>query len=131
MSAIDRLREHATELEQQTGLPVDLVDGGGQIYVIIRGVLLPIGVYRVAKTDVLFIADQQYPLSAMDMFWTHVDVLRADGSVPAGGESIESYAGRQWRRFSWHRNGVWRTTGNCLLDHYEFMQVRFEQDVAR
>src|SRR5712692_1074009 len=122
MTALDLLRQHADELEKETGLTVQLVDGGGQIYVVIHKVPLPVGAYNVAATDVLFVADHQYPMSAMDMFWTELDVLRPDGSVPGGAESVEPYADRQWRRFSWHRHGVWRTTGNCLLDHFEFMQ---------
>jgi hypothetical protein len=131
MTALERLRQHADELAEETGLTIELVDGGGQIFVILNKVPLPDGAYRITASDVLFIADQQYPVSAMDMFWTEVDVLRADGSVPGGAESIEPYANREWRRFSWHRNGVWRTTGNCLLDHFEFMQARFVQDVPR
>lgn len=131
MTVPDVLRRHADELARETGLSVELIEGGMQIYVTVTKVPLPVGAYRVAITDVLFLADQQYPLSAMDMFWTDLDVLRPDGSVPAGADSIESHADRQWRRFSWHRNGVWRTTGNCLLDHFEFMQSRFAQDVPR
>jgi hypothetical protein len=101
-----------------------------QVYITLRTLPLPEGVYTVAATDVLFITDSQYPLSAMDMFWTDPAVLRRDGSVPAGGESIETYLRRPWRRFSWHRNGAWNPVGNCLLDHFEFMQARFAQDVA-
>lgn len=131
MSALDRLRQHADELEEETGLTIEIVDGGAQIFIVLHTVPLPVNAYKVAVTDVLFIADQQYPLSAMDMFWTELDVLRPDGSVPAGAESIEAFGDRQWRRFSWHRNGVWRTTGNCLLDHFEFMQARFVEDAPQ
>jgi hypothetical protein len=131
MTSFERLRQHADELEKETGLTIEVIDGGGQIFVVLHKVPLPDGAYKIAATDVLFIADQQYPLSAMDMFWTELDVLRTDGSVPANAESVESYANREWRRFSWHRNGVWRTTGNCLLDHFEFMQARFVQDVPQ
>ena len=102
-----------------------------QIFVLLEKVQLPTGTYRPDRSDVLFITDQQYPVSAMDMFWTEVDVVRPDGSVPTGGDSIESYLDRQWRRFSWHRNGIWKPTGNCLLDHFEFMQARFAEDVTR
>lgn len=131
MSALDRLRAHAMELETATGVTVELVEAGLQIFVILHGVVLPPGAYRLATTTALFITDQQYPNSAMDMFWTELDVVRPDGGVPANADCVETYVGRDWRRFSWHRNGVWRTTGNCLLDHYEFMQARFVQDVAR
>lgn len=128
--ALEELRQHAEELAEQAGVQVDIEQDGARVYVILRALPLPAGAYGVAATDVLFIADTQYPLSAMDMFWTDPAVVRADGSIPAGGESIETYRGRQWRRFSWHRNGIWNPFGNCLLDHFEFTQARFAQDLA-
>lgn len=131
MSALDQLRRHADELETETGIRIQLVETGMQIFVLLAQVQLPAEAYRLGLTDVLFITDHQYPVSAMDMFWTEVDVVRADGSIPAGGDSIEPYLDRQWRRFSWHRNGIWKPTGNCLLDHFEFMQARFTEDVTR
>lgn len=130
MSALEELRRHADELAGVMGVRVRLVEAGMQLYAVLDKVSLPTGAYRVGATDALFITDQQYPLSAMDMFWTELGVLRLDGSVPAGADSIETYLERQWRRFSWHRNGVWNPAGNCLLDHFEFMQARFAQDVA-
>jgi hypothetical protein len=130
MAAMDELRRHADELEKETGIRIQLVESGMQIFVVLEKVLLPEGLYRLATSDVLFVTDQQYPVSAMDMFWTEVDVERPDGAIPAGGDSVETYLDRQWRRFSWHRNGIWNPTGNCLMDHFEFMQARFAQDVT-
>lgn len=128
--ALEELRRHAEELAQKAGVQVDVEEQGAQVYVILRTLPLPNGAYRVAVSDVLFITDTQYPLSAMDMFWTDVAVVRPNGSVPGNADSIETYLGRQWRRFSWHRNGLWNPAGNCLLDHFEFTQERFRQDLA-
>lgn len=128
--AHEELRRHAAELAHQAGVQVTIAQDGSQVFVVLQALPLPRGTYAVAQTDVLFMTDVQYPLSAMDMFWTEPAVLLSDGSVPAGGDSIETYLGRQWRRFSWHRNGVWNPAGNCLLDHFEFMQARFDQDLA-
>jgi hypothetical protein len=127
---LDELRHHARELAENAGVEVDVEQVGAQVFVILRSFRLPPGSYNVETSDILFITDVQYPLSAMDMFWTDPALLRRDGSVPAGGDSIETYLGRQWRRFSWHRNGIWNPVGNCLLDHFEFMLARFVQDVA-
>lgn len=129
--ALEELRCHSGELAVEAGVDVEVHLEGVQVYVVIRQLPLPRGAYQLDRTDVLFITDLQYPLSAMDMFWTDVGVVRADGSVPANAESIETYCGRQWRRFSWHRNGLWKPAGNPLLDHIEFMQDRFAQDVAK
>jgi len=128
--ALEELRRHADDLTEKTGFRLDIEQEGVQVFVILREVLLPPGVYQVGSTDVLFITDAQYPLSAMDMFWTDLAVLRPDGSASQGAEILESYRGRQWRRFSWHRNGIWNPNGNPLLDHFEFMQARFAQEVA-
>lgn len=125
----EELRRHADELAREAGIRVEIEEAGAQHLVILRDLPLPRGAYQVASSDVLFLTDAQYPVSAMDMFWTDLTVLLPDGSIPAGGESIETYGGRQWRRFSWHRNGVWNPNGNPLLDHFEFMQDRFAKDV--
>lgn len=130
MSGLDILRRHAQELEHETGISVDVEVAGEQVLVILKNVKLPDGAYTLDSTDVLFITDLQYPMSAMDMFWTDVAVTLPDGGIPAGGESIETYGGLQWRRFSWHRNGVWNVSRNGLLDHFEFMQARFAVDAS-
>lgn len=127
--ALEELRQHATELGAAAGVSVDIEVRGTQAFVVLRSLPLPASAYRVSESDVLFITDAQYPLSAMDMFWTDPAVVRPDGSVPIGAEAIETYLDRQWRRFSWHRNGTWNPNGNPLLDHFEFMQYRFSQDV--
>ncbi len=128
--ALDDLRRHANELAAHIGGNVEIEQRGTQVYIILRSLRLPSGAYQVAKSDVLFITDVQYPLSAMDMFWTDPAVLLPAGVVPASAESIETYLARQWRRFSWHRNGCWNANGNPLLDHFEFMQDRFAKDVT-
>jgi len=129
--ALEELRRHADELAEKAGVRVDVEQQGPQAYIILRALPLPKGAYQVTVSDVLFITDTQYPLSAMDMFWTDVAVLRPNGSVPGNADSIETYLGRQWRRFSWHRNGLWNPAGNCLLDHFEFVQERFLRDLVQ
>jgi Prokaryotic E2 family E len=128
--ALEELRQHAEELTEQTGINLHISQEGAQVYIILGSLPLPARAYQVANSDVLFITDTMYPLSAMDMFWTDPAVVRPDGSIPAGAESIETYSGRQWRRFSWHRNGIWNPNGNPLLDHFEFMQARFVLDLV-
>ena len=118
--AMLRLGEHAAELAELTGIETDITEEPPtRILVVLKQVALPAGAFRLSRTDVLFVADYQYPASALDMFWTELDVLRPDGSIPASAEVIEHYGGRAWRRFSWHRNGIWDPRRNGLLDHYE------------
>jgi hypothetical protein len=114
-----------------SGIPTSVIEEGARLYVLLEKMELPKGAFRVNFSDVLFIADQQYPLSSMDMFWTEVEVVRPDGSIPQGGDSIENYLARTWRRFSWHRNGVWNTAGNPLLDHFAFMEARLALELKQ
>lgn len=129
--ALDQLHIHAEQLAAYAGVPVEIQVEGAQRFVILGDLVLPPAVYQVATTDILYITDSQYPVSAMDMFWTELAVLLPDGSIPASAEVIETYCGREWRRFSWHRNGIWNVQGNPLLDHFEFMQARFAKDVTQ
>ena len=129
--ALEELCRHVDELCGETSLRASVDQDGAQVFVVLHDVCLPPGAYRVAVSDVLFITDAQYPLSAMDMFWTDLTVVLPDGSISAGADVLETYLGRQWRRFSWHRNGIWNPNGNPLLDHFEFMQARFAQDAPK
>lgn len=119
------IERHAQELSRVSGLKVDVLEEDGRLHVLLYSVVLPVGLFRIDVTDVLFITDQQYPLSALDMFWTELEVVLPDGRVPQNAESIETYIGRPWRRFSWHRNGVWNPAGNGLLDHFAVMEQRW------
>lgn len=125
MVALAELQQHAKELTEATGVPVDIIPEESRVFVLLHKVRLPSGRFRLAEADALFIADKQYPLSALDMFWTEPDVIQPDGSVPQNATSIEPYLGRQWRRFSWHRNGIWNPASNGLLDHFAFMESRW------
>lgn len=120
----DLLKTHTLALQELTGIPASVIEEGSRAYVLLEKMPLPVGAFSVKSTDVLFIADLQYPLSSMDMFWVEVDVVKPDGSIPQGGDSIELYLGRSWRRFSWHRNGLWSPSGNPLLDHFALMEAR-------
>lgn len=131
MSALDELKKHAEELREATGITVQLLPEGSRIFILLQKIPFPSGLFRVKETDVLYITDQQYPFSAMDMFWTEVDVVRPDASIPSGADAIEQYLGRSWRRFSWHRNGIWNPAGNPLMDHYSFMEARWVSEGRR
>ncbi len=129
-AALIKLQEHCQELTKLTGIEVELIEEPPtRIFVVLRQGLLPPATYQTAASDVLFIADYQYQMSALDMFWAEVEVIRSDGAIPTNADQIEQYAGRTWRRFSWHRNGLWNPNGNPLLDHLEFMYARFAKDV--
>jgi hypothetical protein len=132
MSAAETLRAHLGELCEQIGVPGRVEESaGGRLFVVIEAMPLPPAVFNRGHTDVLYIAEANYPFSAMDMFWVEPDLLRADGTIPANAEVIEEYLGRSWRRFSWHRQGVWKITGNPLLDHHALTEDRLAIEVRK
>ncbi len=123
MAAVETLLSHAQEFTDITGVQTEVVDEGSRLFVVLKAVQPPAGVFALDSTDVLFMTDRMYPLSAMDMFWTDVGLTRVDGRIPQGASSLETYMGRQWRRFSWHRNGVWNPNRNGVLDHFAFVEA--------
>jgi hypothetical protein len=125
MTAADILRRHLAELTDVTGVTGDVVEADDRLYVILHKVPVPENLFQLDQSDVLYMTDRQYPFSAMDMFWTELDLLRKDGSIPQGADVIETYLNRTWRRFSWHRQGAWNPGGNPLLDHYALMEARW------
>jgi hypothetical protein len=133
VSARETLEGHAEELRQATGLAVDIVEepGGHRLFTVLRQVLLPSGLFAVVTSDMLFIADKQYPDSALDMFWLEVPVIRANGTIPQGADHLETYLDQPWRRFSWHRNGTWNPGGNGLLDHFAFVEAAWAKEAQR
>lgn len=126
------LERHAEELRVATGREVETIEGdGNRLFVVIRSVPLPSGLFAVERSDALFVADRQYPLSALDMFWLEVSVVRPNGAIPKGADCIESHMNHQWRRFSWHRNNVWNPAGNGLMDHFAFMEAAWAAETSR
>lgn len=129
MTVPEIVQRDVDELAKATGLEIDLIPDGTQICVVLKKVALPPGAFNPEASDIMLIVEPQYRYSAIDMFYVEVPVLLADGAVPAGGDSIETHGARQWRRFSWHRNGVWNPARNGILDHYEFVQARLSMEV--
>jgi hypothetical protein len=77
-------------------------------------------------TALLIRVPRSYPDAGPDMFWTDVELLLSDSTMPKNGESVESYCGKQWRRFSWHHNG-WNPALNNLVTYITFIRRRFDE----
>lgn len=124
MTGAEILRRDAAALSESIGLPVEVIEAEGRLYVRISDFVLPPG-WSVRTTRLLILTDSQYPQSALDMFWTSPAVLGASGGVPRNAESLESYLGEQWRRFSWHCNRAGSPGLNPLLAHFAMIEERF------
>lgn len=124
------LVEHACELAEALGREVTVHREDAQVFVVVHAASLTGGVCSRDSSDVLLVTDMQYPASLMDMFWTEPDVTLADGSIPADISSMAMYLGRQWRQWSWHRNGTWTPGVDDLLSHWAFVEARWTRAAA-
>ena len=82
--------------------------------------------YNIAASDLLLRVPRSYPDAGPDMFWVAKEVVLATGSAPQAAESIETYLGKPWRRFSWHRKS-WNPTFDNLHGHMEFIRRRLRE----
>lgn len=130
MDIPEALRADAEELSRITGYMVEIVSEGARVFVVVKQASLPFGTYTRAVSDVLLIADFQYPMSAMDMFYMEPGVEPARMPLPGHASSIEEYAGRRWRRWSWHRNGIWKPGVDNLLSHWAFVEACWAKESA-
>lgn len=117
-------------LSQELGLvqvhhAVEVVEGPDFIEVIFPD--FPTGpAFNEPATTLLVRVPRAYPDAGLDMFWTDVSLTLAGGQAPQAAEVIEQYAGRSWRRFSWHHNG-WNSAMHNLQTYLEFVRRRFRE----
>jgi hypothetical protein len=105
------------------GYTIDVVEHGPRFLIILRDFKLPEGNYRPSMVDLMVMTDCQYPLSAMDMFWTTPGVTLASGSCPQNANQIERYGQRDWQRWSWHYPG-WNPSIHSVRTHLEVVKDR-------
>lgn len=109
-SDIERLR--------MEGRAIQVVEDGARFYIVLVGYCLPDGLYVPSVTDLMVMADYQYPMSRMDMFWTDPPIRRPDGTWPQNADQFEEYAGRRWQRWSWHYP-QWDPSRHNIRTHLE------------
>ena len=111
------------ELLRKDGAEVEVIEEGTRFYVVLKGFQLPNGTYRPASTDLMVIADYQYPLSRLDMYWTDPHVRLPSGALPQAADQFEQYAARRWQRWSWHYPS-WDPALHNLRTHVEVFRDR-------
>jgi hypothetical protein len=116
MPAPERLLADAAIVREQ-GHDVSIVENGTRFYVVLSNYQLA-DLYVPEATDLMVIADYQYPMSALDMFWTDPHVRCPNGSWPQTADQFEPHIDRTWQRWSWHYPG-WNPSTHSLLTHLE------------
>jgi Prokaryotic E2 family E len=99
------------------GRDVQITEDGTRFFVILNNFVLP-DHYNPPITNLMVMADYQYPMSALDMFWTEPHVRCANGAWPQGGDQFVEFVGRVWQRWSWHYPG-WNPSTHTLATHLE------------
>jgi hypothetical protein len=107
------------------GHNISITEDGSWVSIVFHEYPVPSG-FTKQKTNLLVRAQQSYPNSSLDMFWTDVDLLLEGGGVPASADQLENYNGQQWRRFSWHPQS-WNPGRDNLCTFLEFINTRFAQ----
>jgi hypothetical protein len=119
-----RLERELAEL--RVSHPIEISEDANVVYVSISE--FPLGEGYTKKTSTLLLQiPRSYPDAGPDMFWVEHDITLDTGVVPQAAESIESYLGQTWRRFSWHRQGGWNPTVDNLHGYVEFIRRRLRE----
>jgi hypothetical protein len=105
------------------GYTIEVVEDGTRFYVVFKNFTLADGRYSPPVVELMVMADYQYPMSKMDMFWTNPAVRLASGGVPQNADQTEQYAGRSWQRWSWHYP-TWDPSKDSIRTHIEVVQDR-------
>lgn len=84
--------------------------------------------YSAPVSDLLLRVPRSYPEAGPDMFWVDPEIILATGQIPQSAENIESHLGKNWRRFSWHRQGSpWNPTIDNIQGYVEFIRRRLRE----
>ena len=87
---------------QDRGFGYKIVEDNPRIFILFNDHPLPVGLYNMEKTDLLVFTTPYYPNAGFDMFWVDDRLLLKNNNIPQGAGAVESYLGRNWRRFSYH-----------------------------
>ncbi len=119
-------RLEAEIIELRKSFEVEIIEDDQNVNLVFKD--FPLGdAFNVPKSDLLLKVPKTYPDAGPDMFWTDTVVTFADGRIPQATELIEVNLGRQWRRFSWHRE-AWNPTFDNMHGHIEFVKARLRKN---
>jgi hypothetical protein len=79
--------------------------------------------YNKTSVVLLLRIPLSYPNGKQDMFWVDEDFLLKDLRVPKSADTVETWLGKRWRRFSWHPFH-WNPGADNLLTYLGFIDNR-------
>lgn len=103
------------------GTQVEVTESDGWAVVVFSHYELPAG-YNMMTVELLLKIPLSYPNGNPDMFWTEVALLTSDGRVPQRADVIETVAGKERRRFSWHPQ-AWNPGVDNISTYLDFVRA--------
>jgi hypothetical protein len=126
MTLPPRLQNEVDELIS-TPCNIEVIEDPEYINLVFKTFPLGIG-YSITESDLLLRVPRSYPDAGPDMFWVDSKVTLASGQIPQSAEAIERHLNKEWRRFSWHREGSpWNPTIDNMHSHLEFIRRRLRE----
>jgi len=123
------LLDEVTRL-RDLGYTLEVTEEGQRIYLTFQNFSLG-SAYSPSVSSLMVFTSVQYPNAGFDMFWVEEGVKLASGGIPQAGDSVETYLGRRWRRFSWHlpQNRPWNPSRDSLLTWLAAVEERLRKGV--
>lgn len=99
----------------------------GEQGVIITDYELPVG-YNESKIELMLLVPQDYPMSALDMFYVSPDIAKQNGnSIEA--LTNEPHFSKEWQR--WSRHYQWEPGAHSVATHLKFIENCFNEELQR
>ena len=124
------LRPQDEQALEEFGRSWEALADGGFVTVVIRGLPMPAGI-EPRTSDLLLRLPPGFPDAAPDMFWLDPPVRGPSGGTIAGTESMQSFLGRNWQRWSRHIQGQWRPGVDNLVTYLAYVRRCLNQAAGR
>lgn len=106
------------ELEA-AGFKVTVMQSGPNFILVIESVMFPAGLGG-KPMPIMLLVPATFNQAAIDNFYVPVETTGASAVFQQRANTIETHAGRTWRRVSWHRSTPWRGAEETLLTYVEW-----------
>ena len=112
------------------GYAYDVVSDGGFVAVVLKDVAMPTGI-DPRVSSLLLRLPPGFPDAAPDMFWLDPPVKGPEGRAIPGTESMQSFLGRTWQRWSRHIQHQWRPGVDGLGTYLAYVRRCLNQAAGR
>ncbi len=118
-----------TNILRKNGYDLELIQEDRTVYIKFKDFPLVLGLYNLAKTNLLILTTIHYPNTGFDMFWTDPKLVLKDGVIPKQATCVEPHLGEEWRRFSYHpyNNNRWNPADHDIKTFIAYVHQRLQR----